>query len=121
MNPVTEYIPIVGMHCAGCAAAVTNKLQGLPGVVQATAQIDTHSLYIVYDNTQITRQQLADEVASLGFSLILSTDETAAVNEALEQERRSARSLTWRTAVGLLIIGCVRACRMPGLSQRWSS
>ena len=103
MNPVTEYIPIVGMHCAGGAAAVTNKLQGLPGVVQATAQIDTHSLYIVYDNTQITRQQLADEVASLGFSLILSTDETAAVNEALEQERRSARSLTWRTAVGLLL------------------
>ncbi|MDY4245605.1 MAG: cation transporter, partial [Porphyromonas sp.] len=29
------------MHCAGCAAAVTNKLQGVTGVIEATAQIDT--------------------------------------------------------------------------------
>ena len=62
MKQTTEYIPIVGMHCAGCAAAVTNKLQGVTGVLEATAQIDTHSLYIVYDAEQITREQIAEQV-----------------------------------------------------------
>ena len=88
MKQTTEYIPIVGMHCAACAAAVTNKLQGVTGVLEATAQIDTHSLYIVYDAEQITREQIAEQVASLGFSLILTTDETEAMSQALEQERR---------------------------------
>ena len=89
MKQITEYIPIVGMHCAGCAAAVTNKLQGVTGVIEATAQIDTRSLYIVYDAVQITRVQSATQVASRGFALILSTAETEAVSQALVQERRA--------------------------------
>lgn len=103
MTQTTEYIPIVGMHCAACAAAITNTLQEAAGVIEASAQIDTHSLYIVYDADQITREQIAKEVSSLGFSLILTTDETQAVSEALEREQRSARRLAWRTGVGLVL------------------
>ena len=121
MKQTTEYIPIVGMHCAGCAAAVTNKLQGVTGVLEATAQIDTRSLYIVYDAEQITREQIADLVASLGFSLILTTDETEAVSQALEQERRSARQLAWRTTIGAaLTIGVmIWMYLLGGVGEHW--
>lgn len=121
MKQTTEYIPIVGMHCAGCAAAVTNKLQGVTGVLEATAQIDTRSLYIVYDAEQITREQIATQVASLGFSLILTTDETEAVSQALEQERRSARQLAWRTAIGAaLTIGVmIWMYLLGGVGECW--
>lgn len=121
MKQTTEYIPIVGMHCAGCAAAVTNKLQGVTGVLEATAQIDTRSLYIVYDAEQITREQIAEQVASLGFSLILTTDETEAMSQALEQERRSARQLAWRTAIGAaLTIGVmIWMYLLGGVGERW--
>ncbi len=121
MKQTTEYIPIVGMHCAGCAAAVTNKLQGVTGVLEATAQIDTHSLYIVYDAEQITREQIAEQVASLGFSLILTTDETEAMSQALEQERRSSRQLAWRTAIGAaLTIGVmIWMYLLGGVGERW--
>lgn len=71
MTQSTEQIPVEGMHCAGCAAAITNKLQGVTGVIEASAQIDTHSLHIVYDADQISREQIAKEVSSLGFSLQL--------------------------------------------------
>jgi copper chaperone CopZ len=67
-----QTFPIVGMHCAGCAANLTKAILKVPGVKTAKVTYSTNKAAIEYDQQQIDWQALTAAVASVGsYQIIL--------------------------------------------------
>jgi copper chaperone len=67
----TTTIDVVGMTCAHCVAAVTDELEGLPGVVEAVASLvpDGVTTVTVVSDRVLTREELATAVDEAGYAL----------------------------------------------------
>ncbi|MBF6626864.1 copper-translocating P-type ATPase [Aerococcaceae bacterium zg-BR9] len=65
-----QQFQIEGMHCAGCAAKIEQKLNQLTGVKEAVVNLVTNSATIDYDDNQVTFTTFRDTVDSLGYQLV---------------------------------------------------
>lgn len=61
-----QTFPIVGMHCSGCAGALTRVIKKVPGVADATVTYTTEKATIEYDPGGIDWEKLAEAVSSIG-------------------------------------------------------
>ena len=61
-GPVTEDIPISGMHCAGCAQTIEKTLHDLEGVRGASVNFAAEMARVEYDPSRADRQNLAEAV-----------------------------------------------------------
>jgi Cu+-exporting ATPase len=69
-------LPVVGMTCARCAAAVERTLQKkVPGVSQASVNFGTETVSVDYDPEQAGPQDLARAVEDAGYQLVLPDTE----------------------------------------------
>jgi Cu+-exporting ATPase len=69
---LTKTFPIIGMHCAGCSTAITQKILKVPGVVDAKVAYTTEKATITYDETKINWQDLEKAVSQVGtYKIIL--------------------------------------------------
>ncbi|MBI5521089.1 MAG: copper-translocating P-type ATPase [Desulfarculus sp.] len=65
-------LPVVGMTCANCAAAVRRTLERkVPGVITADVNVGTDTATVEYDPDQTSPQAMAEAVAKAGYQLIL--------------------------------------------------
>lgn len=55
-----------GLKCQHCKANVENSVRTLPGVEEAAASLEDNSLTVVYDESQVSPQQIKDTVAGAG-------------------------------------------------------
>ncbi|MDR2675480.1 MAG: cation transporter [Opitutaceae bacterium] len=63
-------IKITGMRCPGCSGRVKRTVSALPGVRQADVVLETGTLTVDYDETQLADTTIfADTVKSLGFKI----------------------------------------------------
>lgn len=61
-----------GLKCLHCKANVENSVRTLPGVEEAVASLEDNNLTVVYDESQVSPQQIKDSVAGAGcYEMIL--------------------------------------------------
>jgi copper chaperone CopZ len=64
---ITEQITIEGMTCGGCVASVTRVLERLP---IANKSVSIGAAEVTYDETIVTREQIADAIEGAGFEVV---------------------------------------------------
>jgi Cd2+/Zn2+-exporting ATPase len=57
------------MDCGACAATIEVSLKRLPGVVEATVSFGAGSARVDFDPAQVSEEQLANHIHSLGYSV----------------------------------------------------
>ncbi len=81
-SPVTRLtLPVEGMSCAGCSAAVQRRLDQLEGVVEASVNLATHQATVTYESGRLGPAELAEAVRAAGYQV-----PEDALRRALEQE-----------------------------------
>ena len=69
-EPSTELtLPIAGMHCAACAAAVEEALAGVPGVARASVNLAAETAAVKYDPGKADVTALRQAVARAGYTV----------------------------------------------------
>lgn len=63
----TVELPVKGMDCSGCVAAVTKALQALPGVCEVTVTLKDQKAVIRLDPVRVSRDTLRETVEDLGY------------------------------------------------------
>ncbi len=62
-------LSIDGMACNHCTSSVASALAGLSGVENVEVSLEEKSASVMYDNTKITIDAIADVVDELGFTV----------------------------------------------------
>ena len=99
-------VPIHGMHCASCVAAIEGSLAGVEGVSRASANFATERVSVDYDPARVSFEQIEDAIASAGpYKVITRTSETASDATAEVDRFRAAEyaALEKKTIVSALL------------------
>jgi len=105
--PITVELPITGMHCANCAAAIERTLRRkVPGVVDAAVNLATERATVRYRPGEATRADIIAAIEWAGYGVVQPAagslfDAEQAARQA--EIRRQTRAL-W---VGLLFTGFI--------------
>ena len=68
---------VQGMNCNSCAALIEAKLENRPGIISSKVSFDSQKATIVYDESQITEENLIEIIKSAGdFKLEKIEDQT---------------------------------------------
>ena len=93
-------IPISGMTCAACAAAVERAVGRLPGVREVSVNLAAEQAQVVYDPAEVRLSAVKDAIVKAGYEPLEAQSEQ--VDE--HQERRLAGSGLYGSAF------CFRRC-----------
>ena len=66
---VRTVFTVSGMHCDNCNAAITGALQGMGGVVEASADYTKGEAMAVYRPKQVSAGELKAEIDKLGYTV----------------------------------------------------
>ena len=66
---VKQSFPLLGLHCAGCAAHATKALQEVSGVQSASVNLATATAFVVFDKTKTSLEALRDAISAVGYEL----------------------------------------------------
>lgn len=105
-----KIMPVTGMACAGCAATVERKLNGMDGVEKAEVNFASRTASVFYDPKVTSPQQMREILAQAGYDMI--TDEGTSVEET---ERRAYRLLLKKAAVSW-VLAIITMCFSMGMS-----
>ena len=64
-----ETFSIKGMHCASCAAIISNTLKKMPGVKDADVNFATEKAKIEYDKDTVSVKDMNGQIGKLGYSI----------------------------------------------------
>lgn len=90
----TISVPISGMTCASCAAAVERAVSGVPGVGQASVNFAAEKLSVRWDPSMTRLSEIKLAVRRAGYEA-LAADTPASVDEHAAAKERETRQ-TWR-------------------------
>lgn len=90
-----DTFPVLEMTCAACAVSVESMLKSAPGVQDAGVNFANQSAWVLYDAAVATPQQLQQTVRSIGYDLVIDTDNQQDIKEAAQ--RKHYRALKTRT------------------------
>ena len=108
-------VPIHGMHCASCVAAIEGSLAGVEGVSRASANFATERVSVDYDQARVSFEQIEDAIASAGpYKVITRTSETASDATAEVDRFRAAEYavLEKKTIVSALLSAVIMTLSM---------
>jgi Cu+-exporting ATPase len=118
MNRLT--LPVVGMHCAGCAAAVQRRLAATPGVREASVNLTTHRAVVELDDG-IPVDELVAAVRNAGYDV--ATERVTLAVDGLRHVPSVARlESSLRAVAGVREVAAnpaaeqVRVTYVPGLA-----
>lgn len=96
-------VPITGMTCANCAAAVERTLnKKVSGVLSAHVNYATEKATVEYMPTLFDRAEMVSRVERAGYGVVDTTDETDAVDSEKEARERDIRDQTRKLWVGVI-------------------
>ena len=107
----SKVIPVTGMMCAGCAATVERKLNGMDGVEKAEVNFAARTVTIYYDPKATNLRAMKEELAKAGYDMI--TDEQVSVDAI---ERKAYRSMLKKAAVSWLLAIAAMCVSMGAVS-----
>ena len=103
---VKKSFPLLGLHCAACAAHATKALEATTGVQSATVNLASATAFIVYDETLCTPEVLRDAVATMGYTLRINEPEVGELEALRQREASNLRRKTWVAVIlSLLVMG----------------
>lgn len=98
----TEIFDIEGMTCASCSAAVERVTRKLPGVEKSEVNLVTKKLNILYDESQLSSNDIAARIEKAGYHASLEVKEQKA--EAVQDdEDKKLKSQGQQVAVALVL------------------
>ena len=101
-QPVTERltIPVEGMSCASCVAKVENALKGIPGIIDATANLALATATIELVAGTVTRQEMIRQIETAGYVVPHATESSEEHHHVDHKAHKDeARQLLLRTTV----------------------
>lgn len=101
---VKKSFPLLGLHCAACAAHATKALEATTGVQSATVNLASATAFIVYDETLCTPEVLRDAVATMGYTLRINEPEVGELEALRQREASNLRRKTWVAVILSLIV-----------------
>ena len=101
---VKKSFPLIGLHCAACAAHATKALEATAGVQSATVNLASATAFIVYDETLCTPEVLRDAVAAMGYTLRINEPEVGELEALRQREASNLRRKTWVAVILSLIV-----------------
>ena len=101
---VKKSFPLLGLHCAACAAHATKALEATAGVQSATVNLASATAFIVYDETLCTPEVLRDAVAAMGYTLRINEPEVGELEALRQREASNLRRKTWVAVILSLIV-----------------
>ncbi len=98
-------IAILGMMCAGCSARVEQKLNSLDGIHTAAVNLPARTALVEYDPSQISLEQMKDELGKIGYDMVIEEDRNV---EAIEHRAyttlRNKVIVSWMFALLVMAI-----------------
>lgn len=89
-----EIFPVKGMTCASCASSIEQILAKKTGISKAEVNFASNKLYVEFDVSQVSKQQIKEELSSIGYELKITEDESGE-SEITEQ---SSTETSYRNA-----------------------
>lgn len=96
-----ETFPVLEMSCAACAVSVSSMLSSVPGVKDAAVNYANQTALVTYDRDRVTPDVLRASVRSVGYDLVIDTENREEVQEAAQRNQYNA--LKKRTVAALLL------------------
>ena len=97
-------VPVLGMHCASCVAAIEGSLAGVEGVSRASANFATERVSLDYDPARVSFEQIEAAVASAGpYKVITRTTEAASDTTVEDVRAAEYEILKKKTIVSALL------------------
>src|SRR5689334_18470289 len=104
-----QSFPVLEMTCAACAVSVESMLKATPGVKEASVNFANQTALVEYDGTIAKTTDLQNAVRSIGYDLVIDTENTQAIKEEaqLKQYEEIKRRTIWSSilSVPVVIIG----------------
>ena len=67
VEPITKSWTVQGMHCGGCANAISSKVAKIPGVQSCEVDFDTSTAVVVADPAKTT--EIENTMTTLGYTI----------------------------------------------------
>lgn len=87
--------PVLEMSCAACAVSVESMLKSTPGVKEASVNYANQTASVEYDTTVAHTSDLQNAVRSIGYDLVIDTEDPQAIQE--EAQRKQYEEVKSRT------------------------
>lgn len=97
------------MACSACSANVENKLRSIAGVHEATVNLVGRTATIDFDPSQVSLQELKNQVSDIGYDLVIEQERSVEEIEARE----------WKLLKRKTIMAWVLAAMVMCLSMGW--
>jgi P-type Cu+ transporter len=65
-----KILKIKGMHCASCAAIITNKVSKLDGINNVSVNFATEKATVSFDDDVVSIHQMNNEIEKLGYTFV---------------------------------------------------
>lgn len=103
---IKQSFPVLEMTCAACAVSVESMLKNTPGVTEATVNYANQSAFVEYDNSTATVNDLQQAVRSIGYDLVIDTEDPQAIKEEAQSKQYEAvKSRTiWSSILALPVV-----------------
>ncbi|WP_417608406.1 heavy metal translocating P-type ATPase [Owenweeksia hongkongensis] len=83
---VKETFPVTGMSCASCAVSVESMLKSTDGVKDAGVNFANSTAFAEYDSDKVSTSELQSAIQSIGYNLIIESEDPYAEQEKMQQE-----------------------------------
>jgi Cu+-exporting ATPase len=97
-------IPIVGMHCASCAASIGKGLERLEGVESANVNLATNRATVIYDPDEVGEPEFRSTVESLGYEVVSGHDHGAHPAHDHSAHLHAGDDDTYRRRLGIRLV-----------------
>jgi Cu+-exporting ATPase len=98
----TVVIPVRGMTCAACSAAIERALRKLAGVTSASVNLTTEKATVVYEPSIVRMSALKAAITAAGYTPLDVEVAAASVDEDAARKTQETRSLWQRFIVSAL-------------------
>ncbi len=109
-----EVYDISGMHCAACSASVEKVTRRLPGVERSDVNLVAERMTIVYDENQVTPEQIVAKVEKAGFGAALHQEKQ---ESAPAQTGEDPEEAELRRKKRELIVSAIFSCALLYVSM----
>jgi P-type Cu2+ transporter len=101
-----ETFPVLEMTCAACAVSVESMLKSTAGVKDAAVNFANQTAWVEYDTTQTKAADLQNSVRSIGYDLVVDTEDPQAVQEEAQRKHyQEVKSRTiWSSVLALPVV-----------------
>jgi Cu+-exporting ATPase len=107
-------LPVLGMHCAGCAARIEGALVKTPGVERAGVNFATTRATVAFDPAVVTPQRLVEAVRGEGYDAVLPEPDTPADEVAARAREAEYRTFRLRFVIAAVLTVPVLVLAMAG-------